>query len=493
MLAAGREIPQGNQPRLRGEGVAIVLTGNAITAWKSGGEQWKSWGARIIKATLGGSNRHTSCIHILSCYAPTYASSRVEKDNFFDHLQEALDEIPPKEPYVILGDFNARVGARNHVEEDQWQGSRGPHGLGEANDAGKELLSFLSLNEATICNTWFQKAAIYKGTWQHPKSKKWHCIDYAIVRATDRRRCLDASVKRGAECNTDHQLLRIKLHMSKLYQAAKTAPSPQRFDISKLAGPSLNEDGQNTSRGHFQELANKLVKENWKADGSIEDKWVTIRSALTTAAKTALGVKKRRHPDWFRENAISLEPILQKKNQLYQKWLGSGRSSDRQRFAKARSEARRAVRAAKNAWFTSKAEEAEQSRFGGKKVWKCIRDMQYGRRGLVPSRLSTVVDENGNPCTTLEAQQQRWRRHFTKILNIQSQYNAEEINKARQRPVKHHLADVPSMEELIEAVNKLKNGKAGGASGILPEMIKAACCESDFLELLLGRNVDAQT
>ena len=124
-------------------------------------------------------------------------------------------------------------------------------------------------------------------------------------------------------------------------------------------------------------------------------------------------------------------------------------------------------------------------RFGGKKVWKCIRDMQHGRRGLVPARLATVVDEEGNACTTVEAQQQRWRRHFTKILNIQSQFNEVEIRKAKQRPIQHHLIETPTMVELTEAIGKLKNGKAGGASGILPEMVKAACCESDFLELLL--------
>jgi hypothetical protein len=50
-----------------------------------------------------------------------------------------------------------------------------------------------------------------------------------------------------------------------------------------------------------------------------------------------------------------------------------------------------------------------------------------------------TVDEEGNPCTTVEAQQQRWRRHFTKILNTQSQFNEAEIKKARQRPVRHQL------------------------------------------------------
>ena len=41
------------------------------------------------------------------------------------------------------------------------------------------------------------------------------------------------------------------------------------------------------------------------------------------------------------------------------------------------------------------------------------------------------------------------------------------------------MADLPTMEELIKAVGKLKAGKAGGSSGILPEMVKAACSDSD--------------
>lgn len=45
VLAAGRETPQGDQPKHRGEGVAIVLTGHAVTAWKAGGKQWRSWGS----------------------------------------------------------------------------------------------------------------------------------------------------------------------------------------------------------------------------------------------------------------------------------------------------------------------------------------------------------------------------------------------------------------------------------------------------------------
>ena len=41
------------------------------------------------------------------------------------------------------------------------------------------------------------------------------------------------------------------------------------------------------------------------------------------------------------------------------------------------------------------------------------------------------------------------------------------------------------MTELTAAIGKLKNGKAGDASGILPEMVKAGCSEEDFLDMMM--------
>lgn len=93
------------------------------------------------------------------------------------------------------------------------------------------------------------------------------------------------------------------------------------------------------------------------------------------------------------------------------------------------------MRAAKNDWFKKKAEEALAGRFSGKTVWKCIRDMQRGRRGLVPARLSRIRNTDGSLCTTTVEQHHRWREHFTGILNIQSSFNNTEVEKIRQRPL----------------------------------------------------------
>ena len=45
---------------------------------------------------------------------------------------------------------------------------RGPYGLAKIDDTGKELLSFLELNEATLCDICFEWKDIHKSTWHYP-------------------------------------------------------------------------------------------------------------------------------------------------------------------------------------------------------------------------------------------------------------------------------------------------------------------------------------
>ena len=63
--------------------------------------------------------------------------------------------------------------------------------------------------------------------------------------------------------------------------------------------------------------------------------------------------------------------------------------------------------------------------------------------------------------------------------------NPLEIDGIQQRPLRQELTELPSMEDLLDAVDKLKNGKVEGKSGILPEMLKAACGNNVFAEMFL--------
>ena len=107
----------------------------------------------------------------------------------------------------------------------------------------------------------------------------------------------------------------------------------------------------------------------------------------------------------------------------------------------------------------------------------------------------SIKEENGNPCTTPSAKQQRWRRNFTRVLNVQSQLDPEEMEKVRQRPLRSDLAQKPSLRELTKALGKLKNRKAGGSSNILPEMVNVTMWGSEvclILPALYGMRAKSQ-
>lgn len=78
-----------------------------------------------------------------------------------------------------------------------------------------------------------------------------------------------------------------------------------------------------------------------------------------------------------------------------------------------------------------------------------------------------MKDENGKSCNIPELQQQRWRRHYSNVLNLQSEFYVEELERVRQGPMRPEMGDPSSTEELQNALGKLKCGKA---------MLKAACC-----------------
>ena len=485
VIAAGRPVPGAGAVMQRGEGVAVVLSGAAVEAWRSGGCRWKAWSSRLVSVTMKVGGGCTDVLHVVSCYAPTFAASREEKENFYSKLQEVLSCIPSQECFVLLGDFNARVGSRSGDDKEWWD-ERGPHGFGVLNEAGRELLSFCSLNGATVCNTWFQKRAIHKQTWQHPKSKQWHCIDYVIMRRAHSWRCLDVVVKRGAVCNTDHHLLLMRLKLGRKFSRRGAKERlVKRFDVSKLLGACQDERGRELVKGKFVSGVCEELKKSWVESGSAQVKWDTLKSAMSEVGKRVLGQAKRREADWFRENEDVLKPLFEERSRRYTQWLSSGKERDRKKFAKVRRDARKAMREVKNKWFQRKAVEASAGKNGGKVVWKCIRDIQRSRRGMVPVRVTTVRDEHGNSCVTPDAQSQRWKRHFTKVLNIESVFSDSEVECVKQRPVREEMAEPPCEEELLEAVRRMKSGKAAGESGILPEMMRAMCCDEEFVGKLL--------
>ena len=141
------------------------------------------------------------------------------------------------------------------------------------------------------------------------------------------------------------------------------------------------------------------------------------------------------------------------------------------------------VRHAKNAWFQEKIQKSEIDMHGGRGVWNGMRDIQRGRAGLQPVRPKEIRNSSGELCMGLESSIHQCYEHFETVLNTCSNFEERVIHSAQKHPVRKELAQPPVEGKIIDALGKLKGNKAGGKTGIMPEMLKY--CRAAMMEYIL--------
>ena len=228
-----------------------------------------------------------SHLTLISAYAPTMTYSDEGKEQFYLELSNTLDSMPKSDKLLILGDFKARVGNSLNT----WPNVIGRHGIGKMNSNGLLLLSFCAEKGLIITNTLFEFPVIHKSTWMHPRSKHWHQIDFIIARRRDIKDMLITQAMRGADCLSDHILLRCR---ASFQLARKHRRQPSNIIKKKLDVRKLRNSG--TREPFVDAITNSLQVVNTDGD-DLETQWSTFKDTVFDTAKSVLGYSKRKQPD----------------------------------------------------------------------------------------------------------------------------------------------------------------------------------------------------
>ena len=124
-------------------GVAIYLSKGAAQSLMG----YNPVNDRLISVRLGGQAKNVKLIQV---YAPTSAATDEEIETFYVTLQQEINNKDRQDILIISGDLNARVGAKQNVEED---GILGNAGQGERNERGHLLVEFAMSNQLAIKKT----------------------------------------------------------------------------------------------------------------------------------------------------------------------------------------------------------------------------------------------------------------------------------------------------------------------------------------------------
>ena len=225
-----------------------------------------------------------------------------------------------------------------------------------------------------ITNTLFQLKNRYKGTWQHPRSKHWHQIDFIIIKSRDRKEVKKARAIIGSDsCLTDHRLVKCEI---------KIKPQKKMRLQAKVKNPAVQQKFQTTLANSLSLLTNeKPVIETWN----------DLKNVILDSCTKTIGSKKKVNQNWLYENDAEIKLLIEHRRATFIKWQRNPRTrSSKSDLLRARNELQHRTRELKNKWWKNKAAELQMLAKQNSKAFFAGMKAVYGPSTYGPTPLRTA-------------------------------------------------------------------------------------------------------
>jgi hypothetical protein len=393
-------------------------------------------------------------ITMVNAYAPTENATEEQKEQFYEDLNRCCDQIPKHDALLILGDFNAKIG-----KELANQSVAGQHTIHEkTSENGLILCQFAETNELIISSTCFEHKDIHKGTWIDPAGRIVNQIDHVLVNKRRATIIEDVKTMRGANCDSDHFLIRTIIRQKIACTYQKKQEYKLRWNTYKLE----NKEKEN----QYQEcIIEKLKKIERKQE--VNEEWINIRNVILEAAKEEIGEqRKERNRDWYDEEC---QCSMKEKNDARKKCLNKETRKNREEYKEKRKIATKLCRWKKREMWNKKIEEIKGANMekNVRKFYKEVKEMgkEYQQQNIV------YKDEKGKILTEKKDILLRWQQYFQLLFEDELQTLGEN-GEANENKEEVEDIDKPTYEEMIEVISKIKRGKAPGIDNITVELVK---------------------
>ena len=400
-------------------------------------------------------------VTLICVYAPTMTHTDAVREEFYRQLSESLRAAPEADKVVLLVDFNARVGKDHRT----YGPALGQFGKGNCNSNGELLINLCTQHNLVITNTYFYQPDHRYYSWKHPRSKHYHLLDYVITKNEHKTEVLNTRAMRGAECGTDHHLVKSRLRLQIIPRIRRTAPKPPRkLNVINLKNPE--------TKRRLQRKISTAVQETEQSQ-NVENSWNALKKVVLETSETVLGYQKRKHQDWFEEKMDKVDEILEFRRKRHEISLAKATRGNEEEFKKAKAISQRKSRELKDEWWSEKARKLED-------LAACndTKGFYNGLKEIYGLRANTIAPIKNKDETELITENdriiERWKEHFKDLLNIEGTIEEEILNNLQREPAVPELDEEISMEELEKAIRSMSDGKSPGIDGIPSEVYKHA-------------------
>ena len=410
-------------------------------------------------------------VTLISAYAPTLSASSEAKDEFYERLSSILTNIPNTEQVILLGDFNARVGA----DSESWPSCIGHFGVGKMNENGQRLLELCTYHGLCITNSFFKTKFQHKVSWRHPRSKHWHQLDLILVRRTAIKTVLHTRSFHSADCDTDHSLVCCKIRLTpKRFHCSKKQGNP-RIDVSSMSQPDLVQQFSEAFKNEYE-----AHPQNKTLPTSATDKWKTLRDTIHKTALATFGKKTTKSPDWFEAKSAEMTPVIEAKRAAFAEYKRTPNERNLQILRSARSKVQRTARLCANDYWTELSQTIQTAAANGN-----IRGMYDGIKtamGPTQNKTAPLKSTTGEVITNQAQQMHRWVEHYSELYSRENVVTPSALDNIECLPIMEELDAAPTKDELSKAIDSLASGKAPGNDSIPPDLLKS--CKTTLLHPL---------
>ncbi|XP_055375392.1 uncharacterized protein LOC129608093 [Condylostylus longicornis] len=254
-------------------------------------------------------------ITLLSVYSPTETTEDELKEAFYDDIFRVCNKISRHDLIIIMGDFNAKIGKENFIKNVA--GLQSLHS--KTSENGTRLVNFASENNLWISSVSFQHKRIHKQTWKIPGERGANQIDHVLVDKRHATSILDVKTCRGANCDSDHYMIKIKIRQRlSTINSNKNIFKRIKWDTEKIVA---NED---LKLVYQQNLSHRI--DNVYINNNPSQNWANICEAIKDAAKEVIGSEPRNNNNWYDSECKRINEV---KNEAWKKQLSCNTRSNR--------------------------------------------------------------------------------------------------------------------------------------------------------------------
>ena len=298
----------------------------------------------------------------------------------------------------------------------------------------------------------------------HPRSKHWHLIDYIITRQSDIQDFRITKALRGAECWTDHRLIRSLVQFT-------IRPPNRKQSKKKQLKRSLLQDQAKCSE--LQDRLSQAIEQlpepnNNLSHDEMNVNWNNFTSSLHHTSAEVLGFVKKKHQDWFDDNSAEIHTLLQRKNMARAAHLSNQNSHYlRANLSNLRAEVQRSLRQMQNDWWCQKSHEIQE--YSDDNDYQTLFSAIRVTLGPSQNSIAPLKSADGHSIKDQQGILDRWVEHLSQLLNQMNPIDPQFADHLPSLPLFDSLDTTPTFDEIQAACKSLKNNKAAGPDGIPSE------------------------